>query len=293
MLLTLSTTHRPATDLGYLLHKNPSRFQTFSLSFGKAHVFYPEASEDRCTAALLLDVDPIALVRGKPGSAGEGFALRNYVNDRPYVASSFLSVALADVFGTAMGGRSKERPELAETALPVEVSISVLPCRGGEELLHRLFDPLGYDVHAERLQLDETFPEWGESRYYRVRLRGAARVADVLTHLYVLIPVLDDDKHYWVGDAEVQKLLHKGSGWLASHPEMSLIAERYLLRKRSLTRQAMAQLVEEDAEDVDEAEETHAQEEAAVERRISLHEQRCAVHPTLIGSPSHPSAPGR
>jgi 3' terminal RNA ribose 2'-O-methyltransferase Hen1 len=138
MLLTITTTHSPATDLGYLLHKNPARTHTFDLSFGQAHVFYSEAGEERCTAALLLDIDPVGLVRERRGPSGEGGMLEQYVNDRPYVASSFLSVAISQVFGTAMSGRSRERPELAETALPFQVKIAALPCRGGKEVLQRL-----------------------------------------------------------------------------------------------------------------------------------------------------------
>src|ERR671930_2768302 len=138
MLLTVTTTSVPATDLGFLLHKNPASVQSFDLSFGRAHVFYPEASPERCTAALLLDVDPVGLVR-RPGEA----ALAQYVSDRPYVASSFLSVALGQVYGSALTGRSRERPELAERALPLEARLAVLPCRGGEPLLRRLFEPLG------------------------------------------------------------------------------------------------------------------------------------------------------
>src|SRR5215216_3537895 len=166
MLLTITTTHRPATNLGYLLHKHPERLQTFSLAFGQAHVFYPEAGSERCTAALLLDIDPVGLVRGRPGSLGEGRALEQYVNDRPYVASSFLSVAIAQVFGSALAGRSRERPELVETPLPLEARLAVLPFRGGEPVLRRLFEPLGYAVAAEWHGLDERFPEWGESRYF-------------------------------------------------------------------------------------------------------------------------------
>src|SRR5215813_12620133 len=131
MLLTLTTTHNPATDIGYLLRKNPSRPQSFSLSFGEAHVFYPEATPDRCTVALQVEVDPVGLVRNRRGPAGEGGALEQYVNDRPYAASSFLSVAIAEVFGSALAGHSKERPELVETLLPLTVSLSTLPCRGG------------------------------------------------------------------------------------------------------------------------------------------------------------------
>jgi 3' terminal RNA ribose 2'-O-methyltransferase Hen1 len=131
MLLTITTTHQPATDLGYLLHKNPARLHSFDLSFGKAHVFYPKATPDRCTAALLLDVDPVGLVRNRKGPAGEGGTLDQYVNDRPYVASSFLSVAISRVLNTALGGRSKHRPELVETPLPLQAKMSVVPCRGG------------------------------------------------------------------------------------------------------------------------------------------------------------------
>jgi 3' terminal RNA ribose 2'-O-methyltransferase Hen1 len=278
VLLTISTTYRPATDLGYLLHKSPARFQTFPLSFGQAHVFYPEAGEERCRAALLLEVDPVGLVRRR-GPAGEGFALQQYVNDRPYVASSFLSVALAQVFGSALGGRSKDRPELAHTAIPLRAELPVLPCRGGEPVLRRLFEPLGYEVGARRYPLDEAFPEWGESRYFSVVLQSDTRLRDLLTHLYVLLPVLDDDKHYWIGEDEVEKLLRHGSGWLAPHPERDLITERYLKHRRPLTRAAFSRLAEEDNPDPDSAQEEHAAEEERAEERLpeagtSLHQQR-------------------
>src|SRR5207247_6144633 len=195
MLLTITTTHQPATDLGYLLHKNPGRRQTAELSMGKAHVFYPEATPGRCTVALLLEVDPVALVRNRKGPGGDAGTLKQYVNDRPYVASSFLSVAIAQVFGSAMGGRSKDRPELAETPIPLEAKIAVLPCRGGEPLLRRLFEPLGYTIAATRHPLDEQFPDWGESPYYTVTLTATRRLHGLLWQLYVLIPVLGNAEH--------------------------------------------------------------------------------------------------
>ncbi|MDH5640239.1 MAG: 3' terminal RNA ribose 2'-O-methyltransferase Hen1 [Nitrospira sp.] len=277
MLLTIATTAAPATDLGYLLHKNPSRVHEISLSFGKAHVFYPEAKSERCTAALLLDLDPVGLVRNRRGPAGEGRALEQYVNDRPYVASSFMSVALSQVFGTAMTGRSKERQELANRALPFEVQVSVVPCRGGESVLRKIFEPLGYSIKATRYPLDETFPEWGESPYFTVELKAELRLKELLAHLYVLLPVLDDDKHYWVGHDELEKLLHHGGEWLAAHPERELIVQRYLKYQKRLTRQALAQLVEDDQSDPDAEAERHATEEAVVEERITLNQQRQAV----------------
>lgn len=273
MLLTITTTHQPATDLGYLLHKNPARLHSFELSFGQAHVFYPEARAERCTAALLLDVDPVGLVRNRRGP-GQGGTLDQYVNDRPYVASSFLSVAISRVLGSALGGRSKGRPELAATPIPLHAKISVLPCRGDEGFLHRLFEPLGYQIVAQRHPLDSTFPEWGESAYYTVELSGKVRLHDLLTHIYVLVPVLDNEKHYWVGDDEVEKLLRHGGGWLASHPEKEQIAKRYLKYRRDLANDALARLVAEETPNPDDIAVNHNNEEEAVERGLNLNEQR-------------------
>ncbi|MEM7801831.1 MAG: 3' terminal RNA ribose 2'-O-methyltransferase Hen1 [Chloroflexota bacterium] len=277
MLLTITTTHQPATDLGYLLYKNPARSQTFDLTFGEAHVFYPEQTAERCTAALLLDINPIGLVRGN-----QGFTLSQYVNDRPYVASSFLSVAIAQVYGTALNGTSRERPELAQTAIPLEATVSMLPARGGVSLLEKLFTPLGYTFSAERVPLDPKFPEWGMSPYYTVELSHHLRLAELLSHLYVLIPVLDNDKHYFVGDQEVRKLLAKGGGWLEAHPEKELIVSRYLKHQRSLKMAALDRLEPEEKQEDQTAldAEEEAGEEAALaaaqpeEKPVSLHKQR-------------------
>ncbi|NUP00133.1 MAG: 3' terminal RNA ribose 2'-O-methyltransferase Hen1 [Nonomuraea sp.] len=243
MLLTITNTARPATDLGFLLHKHPERVQEFGQSCGTATVFYPEAGEERCTVALLLEVDPIALVRSR-GRNSPDFSLSQYVNDRPYAASSLLAVALADVFRTARAGRCKARPDLPGTPLPLEVRLPALPCRGGPDLARRLFEPLGWTVEAEALPLDEGFPEWGDSRYVRLTLRGTVLLADALNHLYVLLPVLDDGKHYWIAPDEVDKLIRAGEGWLGGHPERGLITRRYMGRRRALARTALARLAE-------------------------------------------------
>jgi 3' terminal RNA ribose 2'-O-methyltransferase Hen1 len=274
MLLTISYTGQPATDLGYLLHKSPFRVHSLEQVFGKTHVFYPDATPERCTAALALDIDSIGLVRNRRGPSGEAHVMEEYVNDRPYAASSFLSVAIARTFGTALTGRGKERQELVDTRLALETRIAVLPCRGGETLLRRLFEPLGYEVIAKCHALDENFPDWGESPYFTVTLKGTIRLSDLLTHLYVLIPVLDDDKHYWVGDAEVEKLLRHGEGWLREHPERELITNRYLKHQKRLAREALSRLIGEEEPAADEAAENHAREEEAIEKPISLAEQR-------------------
>lgn len=267
MILTITTTHQPATDLGYLLHKNPNRFHRIDVTFGEAYVAYPEATAERCTAALIVDVDTVGLVRKREG-------LAQYVNDRPYAASSFLSVAMKSAFATAMAGRCKDRPELASTPLPLEIRIAGVPCRGGETILRQLFEPLGYELDVRRLPLDPEFPQWGDSRYFDVTLRATVTLRDALAHVYVCVPVLDAEKHYWVGNDEVEKLLRHGEGWLAAHPHRNAIASRYLERRKHLVREAVERLVQVDVEEEDEVQETKAQEEAVIETKISLNEQR-------------------
>ena len=273
MLLSITTTHQPATDLGYLLGKHPDRCQTFELAYGNAHVFYPEANAERCTACLLLDIDPIGLVRNHRGGPDDA-TLARYVNDRPYVASSFMSVAIARVLGAAMAGTAKEHQALAETAIPLVLEIAAVPCRGGERFVRALFEPLGYDVAAQRIVLDEQFPEWGDGPYLRLELSRTARLSEALGHLYVLLPVLDNWKHYWVGQPELEKLLDYGSGWLASHPAREEIVRRYLKHQRKLTREALERLLADEEVDIDESEDTKEHEEQEIEERVSLNEQR-------------------
>jgi 3' terminal RNA ribose 2'-O-methyltransferase Hen1 len=269
MFLSIATTHQPATDLGYLLHKHPERVHETELGFGKTYVFYPEATGARCEAALVLDVDPVGLVRGKGSNEG---LLDQYVNDRSYAASSFLSVALARALRTAIGGTSKERPDLAQATIPLEATISPLPARGGEKLVRELFEPLGWQVEVDAIEGVGSQAGHG-SRYVTLRLAGAARLSALLNHLYVLIPVSDDDKHYWVGEDEITKLLAHGEGWLETHPAKELIVQRYLKHRRVLANLALARLAPETEND-DTAPERRDAPEDALERPIRLNDAR-------------------
>src|SRR3954447_17634905 len=276
MLLEITSTASPATDLGYLLHKNPANVRSVDLAFGRAHVFYPEATPERCTAAVLVEVDPIGLVRR--GRGRPAFSLAEYVNDRPYVASSFLSTAIAKVYGTALSGRADGYEALAATALPLEAHLPVVGCRGGADLARELFEPLGYQVATRPIALDRTRPDWGESRYLDLTIRADVVLRDLLRHLYVLLPVMDDDKHYWVERSEIDKLLAKGGGWLGDHPRRDLITQRYLRYKGSLLREALACLTDDDTLPPDERE----PREGTLERTMRRGDQRIATVVSLL-----------
>ena len=278
MLLTITNTAETATDLGFLLHKNPANLHSAELAFGKVCVFYCDATAQRCTACLLLELNPVELVRGAR-------QLEDYVNDRPYVSSSYLTVAIGRIFGTALAGNCQKRPELVDRTWPLEITIEVVRSRGGADILHKLFEPLGYRVQTAPVPLDEKFPEWGQSPYFRLILHRDVTVHDALSHLYVLLPVLDDHKHYYVGDAEVEKLLRHGEGWLGKHPDRELIVSRYLKRKSSLMDQAFAQLLDEESAAVEAVEsqaERGALAEKDLERPMTLHTQRLNLVATRL-----------
>lgn len=303
MLLTITSTRSPATDLSWLLHKHPDKVQFFRATGEQATVFCPEATKERCTAALLLRIDPIDLVRG--AGPGAHTISTQYVNDRPYVASSLLSSALANVYSSALNGRCVDRPDLVETPLPLTVTLAVVRVQGWPDGLVRLFEPLGNTVEAVPHPLDERFPDWGQSPYFTVTLRHTITVRELLEHLYVLLPVLDNSCHSFVQEQDVDILVKKGVNWLARHPERTTITRRFLRRQASLTRLALDRLLTIDEAPADDLPgEPTANEElttnlllaietgsliadpvVAPARRLTLHEQRLdAVVAGLLAS---------
>ena len=276
MLLTIETTHKPATDLGYLLHRRPGGVQTVEQSYGAMHIFYPAVAEDCCRVALLLDVDPVAMVRSRGIGSGGQWALGQYVNDRPYAISSLFSVFINRELKSALRGRSAERPELAATPIDLTVTLGAVVCPGGAELPEQIFGPLGYEVEVIEHPLDEEFPQWGGGVAFTVTLRATKTLSELLTHLYVLLPVLDDDKHYWVDDQEIDKLLTYGRDWLDDHPRKERITRRYLKHQRGLTRRALAQLAEDDP-DPDVTAEQRDRGERDREAPLRLQDRRIAA----------------
>jgi len=263
MLLEINTTHKPATDLGYLLHKHPDKLQTVELSVGNAHIFYPEADENSCTACLLLDINPIDLVRGDKGR--NAFLQEHYVNDRPYTSNSFLSTAIVKAFGSAINGTCHTKPELALTAIPLTAKIHSLKVDCEKEYINKLFEPLGYKVSFETIQLDESFPSWGESKVVNLTVEKTTTLKEFLSQLYVFMMVLDNDRHYWISRNDIDVLIRRGENWLENHPLKDWITKRYLKNLRTLTNQALLRLA-------DESELTD--EQLAPERKVNLHQQR-------------------
>lgn len=262
MLLAITTTHQPATDLGFLLNKHPDRLQSVDLAVGQAHIFYPVATTSLCTACLLLDINPIDLVRGRGQMA---FLQEHYVNDRPYTSNSFLSTAMVKALGSAMNGTSKGKPELVDAPIPLTIKVCSLKVDADKSWLNRLFDPLGYTIRYETLPLDERFPNWGESKTVNLEIQAMVPLKELLSQLYVFMLALDNDRHYWISRNDIDVLMRRGEGWLETHPEKEWITRRFFKNLRSLTSTALLKLASEE-------ELMAAPPESAT--WISLHEKR-------------------
>jgi 3' terminal RNA ribose 2'-O-methyltransferase Hen1 len=263
MLLEITTTHQPATDLGYLLHKHPDKLQTIELSVGQAHVFYPEANEELCTVCLLLDINPVDLVRNTKGK--NIFLPEHYVNDRPYTSNSFLSTAIVKAFGSAINGVCHAKPELTTTSIPFQATIYSLKVDCEKQYINKLFEPLGYQVTYDIIPPDSQFPEWGEGKIVNLTLQHTITLKELLSHIYVFIMVLDNDRHYWVSANDVDILVRRGENWLEMHPEKEWITRRYLKNFRLLTSQALQQLT---------GESELTEPEIVSEKKVNLHQQR-------------------
>ena len=232
MLIAITSRTRPASDLGYALHKHPDRVQQFDVGYGKATVFYPVASEDECTFVMVVEVDPVRLARGPEHTRGGGL-VTDYVTDRPYAASSMLAVAIGKVLSTATAGRCEKKPELAAKPMDLEVEISTVR-NLAQDRVRSLFTDLGYKVEIEGKEQD---------RYVTVRTRSDRwTLGETLRQIRVLLPAIDGRHHHYVNDEDVAHLLRHGEGWLDSHPQGTWISRRYLARKRSLAEQAVRAL---------------------------------------------------
>lgn len=264
MILSITTTHTPATDLGFLLHKHPDKLQSIALALGQAHIFYPIAEESECTICLALDINPLDLVRNKKGSRAF-FLQQHYVNDRTYTANSFLSTAIVKAFGSAINGTCQTMPELVETPIPLKATISSLKIDTDFSYLEKLFTPLGYTISYEILPLDDQFPSWGESKYVNLTIENTIKLKDLLSQIYLFILVLDNERHYWVGQSEVEVLVRRGGDWLEKHPLKEWITRRYLRNVKTYMNEALLKLA---------GEEISKTETFLTEKKISLHQKR-------------------
>ncbi|MGB0870489.1 MAG: 3' terminal RNA ribose 2'-O-methyltransferase Hen1 [Flavobacteriales bacterium] len=272
MYLKIKVNNNNATDLGYILHKHPDKYQKEKMGYGDIHMFYTQTEATSCEFAMVLDINTIELTRNlQKKTYSNSFKLADYVNDRAFVASSFLTAAISKVLGSAMNGNCSYDKDLAIKVWDLEVEVGTVKAQGGINQIRNYFEPLNYTLEIEETLLDEDFESWGKSPYFTLKLQGQKTIQDLLSQLYVLLPVLDNNKHYYVNESEIKKLIQKGGEWLKNHPAKDIITKKYLRYKKSYTHSAFEQLMTETPEVLNKPTE---EIEEKVEQKLSVHQNR-------------------
>ena len=220
MLLTLACSGKDAPDLSWLLHKRPNRLQAFDLPYGKAFVFFPEYTETRSVVSLLLEINQEALNDLCKNKEGEF----QFVNPRQFLSSSLLSGAIGKVFSSAIKGICADKPELVNKEYDLELELTNFSCRLKPEYVARIFKPLGYAIAFDNISSD--FPR-EKLIVGNLRLKGKTNLKDLLSQLYILIPVFDRYLHFWIDEPQLQRFIRLTAGWLESHPEKRFILTEY------------------------------------------------------------------
>lgn len=222
MLLTINCEGPDAMDLSWLLHKRPNRFQAFNLGYGKAFVFFTEYSQNSCTACLLLEIMPDALNDLCKSKDGEF----QYVNSRQYLSSSLLAGAIGKAYSSAIKGTCQDKPDLVGKKHGFKVRINNFSCRLNPIFIDRIFSPLGYQIEWRNIQINDEYCTGGFI-CGDLQLSIDATLQEILSHLYILLPVFDRQTHFWLDESQLQKFIRHCQGWLGRHPEKRLIINEY------------------------------------------------------------------
>jgi 3' terminal RNA ribose 2'-O-methyltransferase Hen1 len=256
MLLSISVEGAGADTLSYVVQKHPAKI----FEKGNLRLFFPKYDKNASSLVAMAEFPEFKLWdKDTPGADA-------YVSSREYALSSLFCRELKGAFGTVLSGKYKDEKDQKMAETPLEVVVDALPLATSltDEQLRSLFQPLRYAGFTPSYTVDHSYQyPWMPQRHrvLELALRGQKTIREVLRHLLVLIPAIDNYTHYTELDTLVAELKNYGEGWLDQHPKKAFITARFLRNSRKLIKE------------FDGAEEKK-QGEAELEKRIFLGELR-------------------
>lgn len=225
MHITLKATGNNAGMISHLLAKNPYNTYDRTEKGARVRMVYTVFTEEEAEIVIQASPDSIDLVKNSPDS----YDITQYINDREFVTSSLFCTYIRGSLGTALNGKPKEEyAEWVTHPFALELSFGPVASDLPDSVVEGLFAPLGYQVDIERGEADYSFQLKNRSTVRYVTLSGHQTVQYALRQLLLLIPVLDNYKHYYISEEEFDKLRRYGEGWLSAHPLRELIIRRTL-----------------------------------------------------------------
>jgi 3' terminal RNA ribose 2'-O-methyltransferase Hen1 len=221
MQLSLTVRGSGAEAVSYLIAKNPNNLYERNEKGFKVRLVYPTFTKEEVQFVIYVKPDPIDLVR----NTADSYDITHYINDREFAVSSLFITTIRKALGTALNGKPDEAyAEWVDHPFEIELSFGPVSTDLRDHELAELFEPIGYQVDIQRGV--SVLREKSSARF--VTISGSQTVQNALKHVSILIPVIDNYKHYFLDEREVEKLDRYGEGWLESHPLKQLIVKRAL-----------------------------------------------------------------
>lgn len=230
MQLSLNVKGNGAEAVSYLLAKNPNNLYERDEKGFKVRSVYSVFTKEEVKYLIYVKPDPIDLVRSSP----QVYDISHYINDREFAVSSLFVSAIRKALGTALNGKPQEEyVQWVEHRFDMEVAFGPIATDLPDGELAELFKPIGYNVEIKRAA--STLRSKSSALF--ITLTGKQTIQNLLKHLFILIPVIDNYKHYFIDEREIEKVDRYGEGWLDAHPLKQFIVKR-ALRFQNLIRQS-------------------------------------------------------
>jgi 3' terminal RNA ribose 2'-O-methyltransferase Hen1 len=225
MQLTIQASGDNVQAISYLLAKNPNNLYERNHKGHLVRLFYSKFTETELEVTIFVTPDPIEMVKNNSNS----YDITHYINDREFAVSSIFCSFIRSALGTALNGQPKEE-HLKWVNHPFSFNFEFGPVVSSlsDEKLMNLFEPIGYEVTINRPEIEYSFPIKTKSSARYLSIKGMKTLQEGLRHLFVLIPVIDNYKHYFIDEKEIEKLERYGEGWLEQHPLRDLIYRQAL-----------------------------------------------------------------
>ncbi|TDL78499.1 3' terminal RNA ribose 2'-O-methyltransferase Hen1 [Peribacillus frigoritolerans] len=225
MQLTIKATGDNVKAISYLLSKNPNNLYERNHKGHLVRLFYSKFEETELEVTIFVTPDPIDLVKNNSNS----YDITHYINDREFAVSSLFCSFIRSALGTALNGQPKEEySEWVNYRFSFQFEFGPVVSSLSDKQLKDLFEPIGYEVAISRPDIEYSFEMKDKSSARSICLKGMKTLQNGLRQLFVLIPVIDNYKHYYIDDKEIEKLERYGEGWLEDHPKRDYIYRQSL-----------------------------------------------------------------
>ncbi len=216
MLLTIDLKGNPLHALAELLEVESKQIRTKDFYFGKGHAWTLRPTDDTLELRVLLEVHPLESIPAEGGYLANGGGLTKYVNAQAYTAHTALSAALLNLYQPVLD----KAQQYSWLSRELDISCTLPPLLGSEEVFQDLFGVIGYGCQAEALDAPHL---------YQLTLTGKFSLIRLLWDLIMILPALDIYRYYWTSPEHIKFVLDRLPEYAPQHPTPHVLEKAYQL----------------------------------------------------------------